>query len=324
MRAYLTLFSRVQNLGVIDLEGVVALSITIAGAGSVGLLLGSYLVESGLEVTMFVKREGQANLLIKEGIRRINVDGSESVFRVHATTDITKTFSTRLWIIAVKYADLQGLLVELKDRKIKEPMMFVQNGIGHVALANGTDSSDIAYATVEHGAHKTDDRTVRHNGVGVLTIGAGRGNMNAFKLVEKAQSRDFPVMSHGDAEHILMRKVLINCMINPLTAILEVTNGELLTNHSCNELFKSLYEELMNAFPEMRSVLPFKAVSTVCQNTAKNQSSMLVDRSAGRPMEIETIVTAVIEKAHAARKKVPLLTTFEKMLYAIEGKGNIR
>ena len=35
-------------------------------------------------------------------------------------------------------------------------------------------------------------------------------------------------------------------------------------------------------------------------------------------MEIKTIVTAVIEKANALHKKVPLLEMLEKMLYAIE------
>ena len=300
------------------------MGIVIAGAGSVGLLLGSYLAESGLEVTMLVRREAQANLIMKDGIRRINEDGSESVFRVHATTDMAEIPSSRLWIIAVKYSDIQGLLSELKDADVEEPMLFVQNGIGHVTPANATASPDVAFASVEHGALRTDDRTVMHNGIGVLTIGAGRGNQNVFNSVEEAQSKNFPVIRHRDAEHVLMRKVLINCMINPLTAILEVKNGELMTNRSCYELFESLYEELMGAFPEMQSVLPLEAICAVCQNTAKNRSSMLADRSAGRPMEIATIVTAVIERAYVAGKTVPLLTTYEKMLYAIEGKENNR
>ena len=57
------------------------MEVIIAGAGSVGLLLGSFLSESGIEVTMFVRREEQANLFNKNGIRRINEDGSESDFQ---------------------------------------------------------------------------------------------------------------------------------------------------------------------------------------------------------------------------------------------------
>ena len=54
----------------------------------------------------------------------------------------------------------------------------------------------------------------------MLTIGVGRGDANEFDIIESAHLRPFPVMRHVDAENILMRKVLINCMINPLTAIL--------------------------------------------------------------------------------------------------------
>lgn len=300
------------------------MGIVIAGAGSVGLLLGSYLAETGLNVTMYVRRQSQANLIMIDGIRRINNDGSESITRVNATTDMSKIAPSRLWVIAVKYDDIAGLLSELKDAEVEEPMLFVQNGIGHVAPATATASPDIAFASVEHGALRTDDRTVRHNGVGVLTIGTARGNPNAFNIVEEAKSRNFPVIRHGDAEHVLMKKVLINCMINPLTAILEVKNGELLTNCWCYELFENLYDELMEAFPEMQTALPLETISAVCHSTAENQSSMLSDRLAGRPMEIATIVTSVIERAHLAGNKMPLLTTYEKMLYAFEKKENIR
>jgi 2-dehydropantoate 2-reductase len=82
-----------------------------------------------------------------------------------------------------------------------------------------------------------------------------------------------------------------------------------------------LYEELLSAFPEMRSILPYEDVANVCRKTARNRSSMLVDRLAGQPMEIETIVTAVIRKANGRNKALPFLTTYEQMLFAIEWKG---
>lgn len=299
------------------------MGIVIVGAGSVGLLLGSYLAESGIDVTMFVRREEQRKIIEQEGIRRLNEDGTESVFQVGVTTDIEKLIGSRLLIIAVKYAHLHGILERLVQVGVKSPLLFIQNGIGHLTAAKETDFPHIAFATVEHGTLKVDDRTVQHNGVGALTIGARFGDAEKFDIIEKADTKRFPVVRHVDAEHILMRKVIINCMINPLTAILNVKNGELLTNDSCYTLFKRLYEELMVAFPEMVSVLSLESVEAVCRHTANNKSSMLSDRLARRPMEIETIVTAVIKEAQAVNQKVPLLTIFEKMLYAINGKGEV-
>jgi 2-dehydropantoate 2-reductase len=300
------------------------MDVVIVGAGSVGLLLGSYLSESGLEVTMVVRREEQASALSNNGIRRVNEDGSESIFRVHATTDFPTEKISSVWIIAVKYIDLKELLIQLDSLAIKNPMLFIQNGLDHYSIANATSIPNLAFATVEHGARRLDDNTVQHNGVGLVTIGAGRGDSAVFDIIENAHSERFPVTRHVDAEFVLMRKVLINCMINPLTAILEVENGELLTNPSCHELFLALYSELINAFPEMKPHLSLEEVSAVCQNTAHNKSSMLSDLLAGRPMEIKTIITAVIEKAHALHKNVPVLAMLEKMLYAIESKGEQR
>lgn len=297
------------------------MSVVIVGAGSIGLLLASYLAESGLEVTVFVRREAQKNLINAHGICRINEDGTESIVPVYATTE-TDVFSTaQLLVVAVKYAHLHTIIEQLAYEKIRTPMLFIQNGIGHLGIVKESDFPHIGFATVEHGALRMDDRTVSHNGVGMLMIGEGFGDAQNFDVIEGVNSETFPVGRHANAEFILMRKVMINCMINPLTAILGVKNGELLTNHYCYELFKSLHVELMAAFPEIGAVLPLEKVEEVCRKTANNQSSMLADYLAGRPMEIETIVTAVIQKARAAEKNVPLLMTYEKMLYAIDRRG---
>ena len=79
--------------------------------------------------------------------------------------------------------------------------------------------------------------------------------------------------------------------------------------------------ELLTAFPEMEPVLPYEAVADVCRKTwSCNQSSMFADRLAGRPMEIETIVSAVRKKAEGRSKKLPLLTTLESLSYAMDRK----
>lgn len=294
--------------------------IVIVGAGSVGLLLASYLAESGINVTMFVRREEQARLINHNGIRRINEDGSESIFHVTATMETDVISTAELLIVAVKYAHLPKVLESLVLEEVKTPLLFIQNGIGHLDIVKAIEFPHTAFATVEHGALRKDDRTVSHNGVGMLMVGEGVGDARKFDVMESANSELFPVGRHTDAEYILMRKVIINCMINPLTAVLGVKNGELLTNPFCYELFRSLYEELATAFPDIKDSLPLKKVEDVCRKTANNKSSMLADYLAGRPMEIETIVTAVIEKAQALKKNVSLLVTFEKLLYAMGTK----
>ena len=71
----------------------------------------------------------------------------------------------------------------------------------------------------------------------------------------------------------------------------------------------------------MQPLLTKDAVVDICRKTAKNRSSMLADCLAVRPMEIETIVSAVIRKANGRNKSLPVLTIIEQMLYAIDRKG---
>lgn len=297
------------------------MKVVIAGAGSIGLLLGSFLAEAGMAVTFYVRREEQARLIREGGIQRTNQDGTTSIYEVEATVDIGGLAPDALWVAATKYAGLSSLLAEMQQARIENPVLFVQNGIGHMALVTNTVLPHVAFATVEHGARRVDDRTVSHNGIGMLTIAPARGNRYLFDKLGQAHSVAFPVSYHIDAEQIVMRKVLINCMINPLTAILKVKNGDLLTNHHCRHLFDNLFNELMIAFPEMAEILSYEAVVDVCRKTARNQSSMLVDCLAGRPMEIETIVTAVIQKAEESHHALPMMTMLETMLYAINQQG---
>ena len=98
------------------------MEVIIAGAGSIGLLLGSFLSEAGMDVTFYVRREEQAELIRAEGIQRINQDNTTDVLRVHATTDIRNLSTTALWIVAVKYAGLRDLLSEMQEAHMSNPV----------------------------------------------------------------------------------------------------------------------------------------------------------------------------------------------------------
>ncbi|MCM3637967.1 2-dehydropantoate 2-reductase [Sporosarcina luteola] len=294
------------------------MDVVIAGAGSIGLLIGSYLAEAGLKVVFFVRREEQATLIRQKGISRINGDRSETVLEVDAQTDVGKLPENASWIISTKYEGVAPVVEVILDRNIMNPVMFVQNGYGHFEFIRGTSMSDVFFATVEHGAGRLDDRTVSHNGVGTINIAPYRGDETSFDFMQAVSSAVFPVAYTKDAHHIIFRKVLINCMINPLTAILQVRNGELVRNPNAKLLFDQLYDELMAAFPEMKNDLPKTAVEGICRRTENNRSSMLTDRENRNSMEIETVVSSVLQMGERRGVRLPLLATLEKLLLAID------
>lgn len=297
------------------------MKVGIIGAGSIGMLIGSYLAEGNIAVTLLVRDREQKMQLENKGIRRIHEGSIPVETSVNATLDYQDIQAMDLLIIAVKYQNLAVVLQKLKEEKIKIPLLFIQNGLAHLNDVDKKDFPHIAFATVEHGALKKDSHTVSHNGIGKITIGERFGDPRKFDILEKVSSERFPVQRHVDASFILLRKVLINCLINPLTTILQVRNGELINDPHAHRLMKMLYQELIEAFPMMKDDLSFEAVEAVCRQTARNHSSMLADYYAKRPMEIETIVSAVIKKAEDEGKELPLLQIYENILIVLDGKA---
>lgn len=295
----------------------------IVGAGSIGLLIGSYIAEHGGDVTYWVRREEQARQLAGGVIRRNGTEES-GPFPVHAVTAAEKLPPDALWIIAVKYDALEGILQKISNLPTQPDLLFIQNGIAHLELTGQYPLGRFSFATVEHGAGRIDDRTVKHNGVGNLTVAAQGTMPDELSWLQGMDPEHFPVTVHADAERLLMRKVLINCAINPLTAVLQVKNGMLVENPQFFLLFRQLCDELLSAFPEMQEELNFEDIASVCRRTADNRSSMLTDRLNGTPMEVETIVSAVLRMIGQRDGQAPFLRILERMLLGLDGSGHVR
>ena len=77
------------------------MDVVIAGAGSIGLLMGSFLSEAGMDVTFYVRRKEQEELIRAKGIRRMQQGGIEKVFYPRVITDI-RELPDAPWIVAVK------------------------------------------------------------------------------------------------------------------------------------------------------------------------------------------------------------------------------
>ena len=289
------------------------MQIVVVGAGSIGLLIGSYLAEHQADVLFWVRREEQAELL-RTGLIR---EPEKNTYEVQATTNIKHLPTDALWIIAVKYDALPAVLSEISALNVQPDVLFIQNGIGHVSLIENYSLGRVSFATVEHGAARMDDRTVSHNGIGPITIAINEQIAPIVHWMQHVDPQKFPIRTQQSAELLLLRKVLINCAINPLTALLQVPNGQLVNNPHFHLLFKQLCEELLGNFKELEDVLSYEDIEEVCYKTATNQSSMLVDRIKGQTMEIETILTAVLQKIDQKGGSAPFLKSLERMLLGI-------
>ena len=292
------------------------MTIQIIGGGSVGLLMASFLAEKGFAVTIISTRVEQRERIETFGLTRQNIGGEKQRFPAAAADKISG--HTDLVIVAVKYNGLSDFYPLLAELPISTPLLFLQNGLAHYEEAMRLPQQHIAFGSAQFGAQRENDTTVIHRGIGVLKLAVGRGDIERFSPVLALDSDMIPISTENEAETMLLEKALLNCFINPLTAILNVKNGELLTNQHAYALLKTLYTELMTAFPHMRDEFPFEGVKKLCEKTAANTSSMLSDRQAGRKTEVDTIVGAIIKKAALSGRQLPTLHTLYELIKAAE------
>lgn len=290
--------------------------IEIIGAGAVGLLLASYFAEGQANVRLVTRAKSTQ---VVEIIRK-NMDGKLNTFKVEEAATISK--QATIILVAVKYGQLQEVYKQLENVDPSIPVVFLQNGLAHFEEAMQLKQHHIAFSSLQFGAQKIANHHVAHKGNGVMKIAVAKGDLAKFAFLETFSNAQFPIQFESNAETMLMEKALLNCFINPLTAILQVKNGQLVVQNNAFQLLKSLYNEIITTFPQYSDTFQFEQVIALCERTAQNTSSMLADRLAGRKTEVDTIVGAILKKANDQNKQMPILQTLYMLVKAFEESGD--
>ena len=293
------------------------MKVGVVGGGAVGLLIASYLSEKHI-VTIYTRTEEQSKEINRNGLR-LEVDGKVINREVHAEIFPPQHIGQNdLVIIAVKQYQLQTIIPTLINAHTN--LLFVQNGMGHVQYFNQlSKNNQIFVGVVEHGALKDHSNSVIHTGKGVIKVASYSENSSLdLSLVQVDEL--FPVLYEKDYKAMLTNKLVVNAMINPLTAVLEVTNGEVLINESCLTLFEELLEEVTNILSIENKEEMKEHVKQVCKKTAKNRSSMLCDLAEGRMTEVDAILGYLLTVAENEKIAAPIMRTLYLLVKGKEAK----
>lgn len=304
------------------------------GAGSVGLLLTAKLAASGTDIALVARSQRQAERLAASGLWLEDASGERNV-----PVSVLPSFEHIVRCAeSVAEAALGGppdwILLTVKQQHLTEPLLsFVgklagdradvlcfQNGIGHtdkIAAVVGPERVHVAVTT--EGAKRLAPERVAHTGNGTTWIGAaypteamreaesrhdGGKLENLREALEKA---GFSPLLSNQMKEIVWNKLLINSVINPLTALLRIPNGQLPATDDRRRLMRALLDEglaLARALNVRTSGDVWEQIIGVCAATAANSSSMLQDLSEGRSTEIDWINGAML--AAAAERNVPM------------------
>ena len=291
--------------------------IGIVGGGAVGLLTAAYMSQSA-HVTIYTRRHEQAEKLCANGLTVICGD-EKTTHRVQATPFVCETNDDVLFM-AVKQYDLASILTTHVHMLQANAIIFLQNGMGHIRYVSRLPHEHIALAVVEHGALKVDDTTVVHTGVGQTKWSVWRGEQHAFSFLLRTSSR-FPFQYVDDWETMLLEKLMVNVLINPLTALLRVPNGMLAAHDPYRQAMEQLFHEVASIFHIEQRERIWQHVQTICRQTAANRSSMLRDIESGRRTEIDAILAYVIERANEQHIPAPISTFLYSLVKGKELEG---
>ena len=202
-----------------------------------------------------------------------------------------------------------------------------------VSLQNGLDNgSKLAAAVGEgrstigvtfEGATVLGPGQVRHAGRGPTLIGqtpaTAPGVARLVALLQQAGFEAQATQPFGrEIEAIAWGKALVNAAINPLSALLGVSNGELLANADRRALLTALAQEAAAVAAARGLTLPFPdpvaRVEEVCRATALNHSSMLQDVERGRPTEIDSINGIIVAEGKRLNIATPANETVWRLV----------
>ncbi|WP_248926619.1 ketopantoate reductase family protein [Paenibacillus hamazuiensis] len=308
--------------------------IRIIGAGALGMLLTAKLAGAGACVELVVRSAEQAERLEKEGVR---ISGHTQTAFVRPVIirgeDAVKTPDGEIdaIIVTVKQLHITPQFASFVSRQLTGGTIVAcfQNGLGHIDTMSGHIPRErLLTAVTTEAALKLSACEVEHTGGGTTWLGfeeAGPAE-NRFeemqkKLIGLLLKAGFRALASNNILYNVWHKLIVNSVINPLTAILRVRNGELLATPHSEALMRTLLREA-SELASAKGIEPpgpsWEQLAEVCVKTADNRSSMLQDILAGRPTEIDRITGSLLREAQLLGIQLPAHETVYVMVKALE------
>ncbi len=320
-------------------------SYLIYGAGALGSVLGGFLQKIGRPVT-YAGRGAHFQALQEYGLKITGIWGDhfvppEEIDVLTSPAAAKKRYSTVL--LCVKSKDTEAAAREAAPLLQEDGIMVsIQNGLNNwetIACCVGEERT--VGARVIFGAEipVPGQARVTVNADDVLLGEPFRPvNMLLLQTLQDDLIRSgIPARIAGKDEiwAALWGKVLYNCSLNPLGAMLEVPYGRLGENDEARDIIRIIIREIFLVCRALRVTLPYESaddyyrylLETLLPPTAGHRASMLQDIQAGRKTEIDALNGAISRYARELGITTPyndLLTNLIKFKEKPQNQGQCR
>jgi 2-dehydropantoate 2-reductase len=305
--------------------------IVIAGAGAIGGYIGARLTAVGADVVLFA-RGPHLHAMQTRGLRVISPDGDFEV-KPQVTGDLAAIGRADVIVLGVKAHSLTALAPQLRPLFGPDTaVVSTQNGIpwwyfqNHGGELDGlrlehVDPGGVIAAAIE--PHRVvgslayfatdivEPGVIRHTEGNKISFGEPDGSKSerARTIAEPLIAAGFRCPINRRFRHEIWVKLLGNVAFNPISALTGGTLDELARHPDVSKLVREVMAETEAVAARLKIELPISIDQRMAgaEKVGAHKTSMLQDFEAGRPMELDAIVGAVVELGD--RLGVPMPST---------------
>jgi len=310
------------------------LRILFMGAGAVGQGVGGFLAAAGHEVAL-VLRPRYRDALARQGLRVEGIFGDRHVHpdRLTLATDPAELAGRQFDAVVITVKSHDTPAAAEAAAPLVGPttaVVSMQNGYGNVEhLADRFGTDRVLCARVITGF------SIPEPGRVVITVHADAIRIGSFyrphhpmaeRLAAAIDDAGLPAKAADDVEAVLWGKILYNCALNPLGAILGVHYGALADSPQTRAVMDAIIDEAFAVIDAhgFRCLWPsadaFREAFYGRQipPTYDHRPSMLQDLAAGRRTEIDALNGALVRLAAEKDIPAPINQTIVRLVHFLE------
>jgi 2-dehydropantoate 2-reductase len=293
--------------------------IVIAGAGAIGGFIGARLAQAGADVVLFARGPHLAAMQDR-GLRVISPEGDFAV-KPAVTGDLSTVGTADVVFLGVKAHALTALAPTLTPLfGAHTTVVSTQNGIpwwyfqgmsGDYAgmhlervdpggvIAKSIEPERVLGSLAYFATDVVEPGVIRHTEGNRISFGEPNGTRSerARAVAEALIAAGFRCPVTTRFRHEIWVKLLGNVAFNPISALTGGTLEELARHPGVSRLVRELMVESEAVAAKLGIELPISIDQRMAgaEKVGAHKTSMLQDFEAGRPMELEAVVGAVVE-----------------------------
>lgn len=320
------------------------MKICVIGAGAIGGLVAAHLARAGESVSVIDVGEHLEAIQTK-GIKLIAPDGSEDlVANIHATDSYDALGPQDLVILAVKSHVIPKVVSRLEHLLGEDTIILpLQNGIpwwyfqrfdvpyenqpvesvdpgGIIAAA--IDPDRIIGCVVYPAGEILSPGVIKHVEGNRFPVGEldGRTTERAEKVVALLTKAGFKSFVLDDIRSEIWLKLWGNLSFNPISALTHATLVDICRFPLTRQLAADMMREAQQVAEHLGASfrLPLEKRIEGAEKVGKHKTSMLQDVEAGRPLEIDAIISVVVEFGQMTGIETPNINAVHALIQLLD------